>query len=254
MGPAKLPISLVIITLNEEKNIERCIRSAPFVSEVLVLDSGSTDKTCDIARSLGAKVVHAPWPGYRAQKQKGTDMAANDWVLSLDADEALSQELAAEIQSLFQSHEPSSAAFEVARRSFYLGRWINHGGWYPDYQIRLFHRKNAQWSEGNVHERIASHHSARLHKDLHHYPFGNLQKQIDTNNEYSSLASRDLAERQVRFSLFKLLVKPTFKFLECYVWKRGFLDGLPGFVIAVGAAYSMFLKWAKLWEKQKVQK
>jgi glycosyltransferase involved in cell wall biosynthesis len=321
----KLPISLVIITKNEQHNISRCLASVPWASDIVVLDSGSTDQTCDIARKMGARVFVEEWRGYRAQKQRATALARYDWVLSLDADEALSPELSAEIYETFQSRlapfagtpraqhhllagsqtndsymdlegaqtssqnvnkatlceseksyivgstvSPAGSvnaqekeerlaatfgapAFEVPRRSFYMNRWIDHGGWYPDYQIRLFHRKSAQWTQGHVHERVLGSNGERLKNDLHHYPFGSLRKQIETNNEYSSLSARDLYDRGVKFSMFKLLTKPVFKFLECYVWKRGFLDGLPGFIIARGAAYSMFLKWAKLWEIESEQ-
>lgn len=246
----KHPVSLVIISLNEEANIERCIRSAPWVNDIVVLDSGSSDRTQEIARSLGARVMVEPFRGFRAQKQRATDLANNNWILSLDADEALSDEASRELER-FVSDEQKLNQFdgvEMPRLSFHMGRWINHGGWYPDRQLRLFNRKSAAWSKGHVHERIEAKRVCQLNVDLHHYPFGSLTEQIRTNNEYSSLGARDLFDKGKKFSLLKLMFKPVSKFLETYIIKRGFLDGMPGFIIAVGAAYSVFLKFAKLRE------
>ena len=143
------PLSLVIITKNEEHNIERCIRSVPFADEVIVMDSGSTDGTVALAEKLGARVVHQEWLGFEKQKQKVTDEAKNAWVLNLDADECLSPELQTEIQSLLQS-EISEEAFEIPRLAWHMGRWIRHGGWYPDCQKRLYHREKARWGGGST--------------------------------------------------------------------------------------------------------
>ncbi len=250
----KLPISLVIITLNEEQNIARCIKSAPFVSEIVVLDSGSQDATGSIAQSLGARVFVESWQGYFKQKLRATELALHPWILSLDADEALSPELAREIQGLefFEGSDLSGVdGFEMPRLSFHLGRWIRHGGWYPDRQLRLFHRDRAQWQGGMVHERVAAKKVRRLQGDLYHFVFQDLADQVSTNNEYSGLGAQDLKSRGKRFSLTLLLLKPWSKFIETYFFKAGFRDGLPGFIISVGAAYSMFLKYAKLWEMEK---
>lgn len=243
----KLPVSLVIITKNEEKNLARCMDSARFVSEVIVVDSHSTDRTCEIARERGAKVYQEDWKGFGKQKQSAADKAGFDWILSLDADEQLSEELALEIQKLFQS-SPGFDAFRIPRLSYHLGRWIRHGGWYPDYQVRLFHKSKARWSEAELHERVLAQNLGTLKSPLHHFVFRNLSHQIEANNRYSSLGAQELAAKGRRFSVLRLILKPLSKFLETYIWKRGFLDGLPGFIIAVGAAYSMFLRQAKLWE------
>ncbi len=251
----KRPISLVIITLNEESNIARCIASAPFVSDILVLDSGSTDQTVELAKGLGARVIVEPWRGYFKQKLRATELAEQDWVLSLDADEALSPELAEEIRALeFSEGSDLSGVdgFEMPRLSFHMGRWIRHGGWYPDRQLRLFHRGRAQWSGGMVHERVRAERVQRLRGDIHHYVFKDLSDQVQTNNEYSSLGAEDLRQRGKSFSLLKLLLKPWSKFFETYLLKGGFRDGLPGFIISVGASYSVFLKFAKLWESEQV--
>lgn len=243
---------MVVITYNEERNIARCLNSIPWVDDIVVLDSASQDRTQEIARSLGARVFSEPFRGYREQKQRATDMAKHDWVISLDADEALSPELSDEIRKLLESGEPTVDGFLTSRLSFHLGRWIRHGGWFPDRQIRFFHRKRARWVGGHVHERVEAISKGRLQNPILHWVFRDLSHQILTNNTYSSRGAQDLQERGKKFSLMKLIFKPISKFLETYVIKRGFLDGLPGFIISVGAAYSMFLKFAKLWEIQKL--
>lgn len=243
----RLSLSLVIITLNEEKNIERCIRSVPFASEVIVVDSFSRDRTAEIAASLGAKVLAREFMGYREQKQFALEQATQEWVLSLDADEALSVELQYEIPLLL--HRPEVDGFRIPRCSFHLNRWIRHGGWYPDYQSRLFRRQSGSWAGGQVHEHVQIQGRIEtLTHDLQHFVFTDLEDQIDTNNEFSTLGALELQKKGERFSALKLVFRPLGKFLECYVWKKGFLDGVPGFVIALGAAQSLFFKYSKLWE------
>lgn len=241
------PLSLVVIAKNEAHNLPRCLDSVPFASEKLVVENDSTDATVAVAERHGARVVKEKWHGFYAQKKLATELAKNDWVLSLDADEALSPELAAEIERILNSG-PSAPAYALSRRSYHLGRWIKHGGWYPDRQVRLFNRKQAQWQGGELHESVVAPKVARLNGDLLHWVFKDLGHQVDTNNRYSKLGAEQLQKTGKKFSLFKLLIKPPFKFLETYLWKSGWRDGLPGFIISVGAAYSMFLKYAKLWE------
>lgn len=244
-------ISLVIITLNEEKNIARCIESVPWADDVVVLDSNSQDGTQKIAQNLGARVFNEEFRGYRAQKERATELAKTDWILSLDADEALSPELSQEFLGIIENGEPDVDGFEIPRLSFHMGRWIRHGGWYPDAQVRFFHRKKAKWIGGHVHERVAVVKSRRLKSPILHWVFKDLSHQVSTNNVYSTKGALDLRDQGKRFSLFKLLTKPLSKFIETYIVKLGFLDGLPGFVISIGAAYSVFLKFAKLWELEK---
>jgi glycosyltransferase involved in cell wall biosynthesis len=245
--PTKLPITLVVITLNEEANLRRCLESVPFADDILVVDSFSTDKTEEVAISCGARFVQNAWQGYGPQKSFANAQAKHDWILSLDADEALSPELQAEIVARFASLN-AETGYEFPRRSFHLGRWINHGGWYPDYQLRLFHRKHSDWSQASLHEKVQVKSKDRFQFDLLHWVFKNLSHQVITNDRYSGLGAANLRERGKRFSLLKLVYKPWVKFFECYLVKLGFLDGLPGFIIAVGAAYSIFLRHAKLWE------
>lgn len=243
----KLPISLVVVTLNEEANIERCLQSAPFVSDVVIVDSFSTDRTVELAQKLGAVVHQEKWCGYGPQKALAVTKAKNDWILSLDADEALSSGLQAEIMAKFASLKPE-VGYEFPRRSFHLGRWINYGGWYPDAQLRLFHRQHSRWSGDVLHEKVQVKSKERFQSDLLHWVFESLSDQVVTNDKYSSLGAEKLAKSGKSFSLLKLIIKPWTKFMECYFLKRGCIDGLPGFIIAVSAGYSIFLRHAKLWE------
>lgn len=243
------PVSLVIVTKNEEQNIERCIASVPFADEIIVMDSGSTDKTVALAESLGARVIHQEWLGFEKQKQKATEAAKNNWVLSLDADEALSFELQQEIQKLM-AQDLKHNAYEMPRLSWHLGRWIRHGGWYPDRQRRLFDKSQAHWGGGGLHESIQSQSVGQLQHNLYHYVFKDLFHQVETNNRYSTLGAEKLIERGKSSSWLHLIFRPTGKFIECYFLKMGFLDGRAGFIIAVGAAYSLFLRYAKVWESR----
>lgn len=246
-------ISLVVITKNEAKNIGRCLDSVPFAKDKLVLDSGSTDDTLNVAEAHGARVAQEEWRGFFAQKVRATELARFNWVLSLDADEALSPELVQEIEAWLKK-EPSAPAYAMSRLSFHLGRWIHHGGWFPDWQVRLFDRTKAQWQPGEVHERVTAPRIERLKAPIHHWVFTSLTDQVETNNRYSSLGAQQISKTGGRFRLTALVFKPVFKFLETYIWKRGYQDGMPGFIIAVGAAYSMFLKQAKLWEIEKLSR
>ncbi|PIU00919.1 MAG: glycosyltransferase family 2 protein [Bdellovibrionales bacterium CG10_big_fil_rev_8_21_14_0_10_45_34] len=249
----KTKVSLVVITFNEADNIERCLRSAKWVDEIVVLDSGSRDNTCELSKKLGAKLYVEAFRGYRAQKQRAVELASNDWILSLDADEALSEGLSKEIQRMLEDGEPYADGFEAPRISHYLGKWIRHGGWYPDYQLRFFDRKNAEWAGGEVHERVTSKQVARFANPIEHWVFKDISHQVAMNNLYSSLGARDLARASRSASLFRMVTKPISKFVETYILKLGFLDGLAGFIISVSAGYSMFLKYAKLWEIKKVR-
>lgn len=249
----KLPISLVVVTLNEELHIERCLRSAPFVNDIVVVDSFSTDRTAELAEQNGARVFKEKWKGYGPTKAFATAQARNSWILSLDADEALSPELADEIMNKFPNLDPE-AGYLVPRKSYHLGRWINFGGWYPDYQLRLFNKDKSQWNSAALHEKVEVKKEAKLRHDVLHYVFDDLSDQVITNDKYSTLGAKHLKESGKKFSYLKLIFKPFIKFVETYIFKRGFLDGMPGFIISIGAAYSMFLKFAKLWELEHVRK
>lgn len=249
----KLPLSIALITKNEASNIRRCLDSVQWAEDVIVVDSGSTDATCEMARALGARVINEKWRGFGPQKAFAAKQARYDWVLSLDADEVVSQELANEIGEKFARLD-SKTAYRFPRKSFFLGRWILHGGWYPDRQTRLFNRQYSMWNDAGIHEQVEAASFESFEAPLHHFVFTDISHQIETNNRYSSLlAEKDFAAGK-RFSLFRLLTKGQVKFCETYILKRGFMDGLPGFIIAVNAAISIFLRTAKIWELEKLSK
>lgn len=251
-------ISAVIICLNEQTNIERCLNSLSWVDEIVVYDSGSTDKTIDIARKLGAKVIEGKWLGFGPTKHKATELATNDWILSIDADEEVPEKLKNEILTQLSKLDEKSV-YKIPRLSFYLRRWIKHGGWYPDYQIRLFNKKNYQWNDAIIHEKVCSLNNLQPQvKELkcyfNHYVFKNIEHQVQTNNRYSSLQAEKMFADGKAFSCFHFLTKPYVKFIECYFLKLGFLDGWAGYVIARNAAYSVLMKWLKLKELHDVEK
>jgi glycosyltransferase involved in cell wall biosynthesis len=245
-----LPISAIVITRNEEANIARCLESLSFCEETIVVDSGSQDQTCEIAKRFTAKVYHRPWEGFSAQKNAAHQWASQTWVLSVDADECVTADLEAEIRQLFTAGEIARfSAFSIPRRTIHFGKWIRHGGWYPNRLVRLFKHTEGQWEGNELHEKwVTRGEVGALNADLEHHSFVDLADQVGRNNRYSSLGAEKLLREQHPFSVWKLLVKPITKFLETYCLKRGFLDGYPGFIISISAAYSVFLKWAKLWE------
>lgn len=243
-------ISATIITFNEEHDLPRCLKNLDFVQEVIVVDSGSTDRTVEVAKQLGAKVIHEPWHGYGAQKNFAMKQAKGPWVLNIDADEVITPELRNEI--LEEIRTPNAFGYAIARKTFYMGRWIRYGGWYPNYVTRLVRKEDSHWTEPNVHEElIAVGDLKRLKNPMLHYTFSDIADQVRTNMRYAKQGALDLKAKGVRPSYLRLLFKPLAKFVETYVAKFGFLDGLPGFIISVNAAHSMFLKHAYLFELYK---
>lgn len=246
----RLPITAIILTKNEEDRIEACLKSARFCAEVVVLDSDSTDATVAVAQGLADKVLSLPWEGFAAQRNRALSLATQPWVLSLDADERVTPALEAEIRQKLAN--TPHAAFSIPRRTIHFGRWIRYGGWYPNRLVRLFRKDSGQWEGGELHEYWQTAGSLGvLQNDLEHYSFRSLSDQVCRNDRYSSLGAQKLRREGQRFRLHRLVLKPWLKFAETYFWKRGFLDGYPGFIISVSAAYSVFLKWAKLWELER---
>jgi len=240
-------VSVIVITRDEEANLERCLASARAIaSEIVVVDSGSTDRTVDIARRLADVVIEQPWLGYGPQKQFALEHASADWVLALDADEALTPELAQEIATCAFDRD----GYELPRRVWYLGRWILHGTWFPDPVLRLFRRDRARFTAHRVHEGVQiSGTVGRFQGFLDHQPYRDLAHHAHKLDALASLAAEQMHERGRRATWAQLALKPPFEFLRSYVLRRGFLDGPQGLIAAGMHAHYNFLKYAKLKER-----
>lgn len=240
-------IGVSIIAKNEADRIGRCIESVGFADEVIVVDSGSDDGTPDICRKLGATVIFNEWRGYAAQKQFAMTRMTADWVLSLDADEAISPELAVELKEAVGTAGNEISAFSMPRLTWYLGRWIRHSGWYPDRKVRLVRNGKGRW-EGVLHERlIVEGGVGRLVNPMYHFTYRGIVDHINTVNSFSDVWAAERGPEKGWFvvaGVFHALGK----FLECFIWKRGFLDGLPGLVIAMNSSWYVFVRHAKAWE------
>lgn len=246
-------ISATIICKDEAHNIEECLRSVSWCDEIVVVDSGSADGTVELARKYTPRVLQNPWPGYVAQKNFALDQASGDWVLCLDADERCTPELRAAIE-LGVSEADSLAGFEVRRHVKYLGRWINHGGWYPDWKCRVVRRGRARWGGVDPHDKLVPDGPVkRLEADLHHFTYRDFAHQIRIINHFSDVIVEQYLKQGKRPSFFQAVFHPPWKFIECYFWKLGFLDGFPGFVIATGSAFYIFARYVKLWERGKAK-
>lgn len=251
MSGAGLDLSVVILTKNEEALLGRCIASVPFAAEVVVVDSGSTDRTCELAAGLGARVVHEPWTGHFGdQRNRGDGHATCGWVLQLDADETVSPELAAELTAFLAAPPAGVAAARMPRKELIFGRWIEHGGWYPQYKLRLYRAGAGCW-EGRVHEGYHGYPGVphTFGHPILHDSYKDIQTFIDKFNRYSSLDAEAAFAEGKRFSLWKLLFQPLERFFGRYIVHRGYKDGTHGFVIALLVGLNYFMRYLKLWEK-----
>ncbi len=240
-----IKISATIIVRNEERNIARVIESLRCCDEILVLDSGSTDRTMEIAAKLGARVVESSWHGYAAQKNIAAELAANDWILALDADESLSEALEAEIWHI-KKEGPRYDGYTMPRMAQYLGRWILHSGWYPDRKVRLFDRRKAKWIGQYVHESVVVQgRVGHLQSNLLHYTCSSLSEHLRSMDRYTTLAAEGLIAQKEKITFAKILFNPPWTFFRTYVLKQGFLDGLEGLTIAYMAAFYNFVKYTK---------
>lgn len=245
--PTPHPLSAVLITLNAGPVLKACLDSLSWVDDIVVVDGGSSDDTVALARAAGARLFERPWAGFGPQKQFAVDQARHDWVLCIDADERLSPELAETIRA--ELANPRATAFALARANFFLGRYLAHGEGFPDWSLRLFDRRHARWSDDMVHERVIANgriqrfpRSARL---LHHSA-ETLAGYLDKQNRYTTLQAEELYRAGRAAATTRLIVAPGVRFLKFYLFKGGFLDGIPGLVhIAIGC-FNSFAKYAKL--------
>ncbi len=251
-------ISSIIIAKNEEANIKRCIESQlNCIDEIILLvDSQTSDRTLEIVKSYPkVKAESVMWEGYSKTKQIAVSKTSYDWIFWIDADEEITAELSEEINNLKKEKEVKANAFRVARRAFFLGRWIKHSGWYPGRVTRLFNKHKAQFNDNEVHEGLTVIGVvADLKNDLNHYTDPDLEHYYEKFNRYTSLAANELFAKKRNAGFTDLVIRPIFLFFKMYFFKRGFLDGSEGFILAVLSANYVFTKYAKLFELNKTRK
>ena len=253
MNINECPLTLVVITKNAGKSLEKCLQSAQWVQNIVVVDSGSDDDTVDIAERAAATVIHQEWLGFGPQKQFAVMQAPTDWVLCLDADEFLSPELSQSLQSLFAQKELLDA-YKFPRSNKFLGRFLKHGEGYPDWSLRLFNKTKARWSDDLVHEKVIaiseSLNVGKLSGDLMHESGESISRYIEKQNQYTDIQAQLMIESGKTVSSFRLISSPITRFIKFYFVKRGFMDGLPGFVHITIGCFVAFLKYLKVLAKR----
>lgn len=243
-------ISVVIITKNEEKNIERCLKSCLWADEIVILDSGSEDRTLEICRKYNCNIFETKWLGFGLTKQLAVSKAKNDIILSLDADEELSEELSNSLSNL--TPQDLEHAYKINRRTYYCGKMINHCGWDTDLQLRLFDRKFGNFNDNALHEYVCTSQKIKIINDpIFHYSYPTIAGHIEKINSYTSISARSLYEKNKKASLCKSLARGISKFLKMYVFQLGFLDGSAGLILSINSSYGVFLKYLKLRELNK---
>jgi glycosyltransferase involved in cell wall biosynthesis len=246
------PVTATVITRNEADSIADALKSLAWADEIIVVDAESTDETVKIARQFTDRVYVRAWNGYVDQKNHAASLAKHDWIFSLDADERVTDELSAEIRQLLKS-EPRVRGYRMPRVSFYLGRWMRTTDMYPDYQLRLYDRRHAEWDGLHVHEsvKVKTGPSGYLNGELQHYPYKDLSEHLIRMDHYTTLAARQMFEKGKRATRLELLFHPPIAFVRNYIVKGGIRDGKAGLIISLVNSYYVMLKFAKLWELQR---
>ena len=252
-------ISAFVISFNEEVDIARCLKSLDFCDEILVIDSHSTDSTVSIAKQYGARVIQREWPGYVAQKAFGLENCSHEWVLNVDADEEVSVELKQSILKVLhvaaESQDAVCAGYELNRLVYYFNRWWKNGGWYPEYRLRFLKKSLTVWGGADPHEKPTVKGSVgRLVGDLYHYTYASLDDQVQQLSRFASLGAKTHYLRGKRASIASMSVAPLVRFFKFYFIKRGYREGMVGFIVAVLEGYYTFLKYARLWEEEYLDK
>ena len=254
-----MAISVCIITKNEAKRIEKAVKSASFADEIVVVDSGSIDKTKEIAREYGAKVFDEEFRGFVFQKNSAMEHCSGEWLFNIDADEEVTDDLRKSIELIIfgKDAEKKCNSYNVNRRIFYLGRWMKHCGWYPEYRVRLSKKGAAKWVGEVLHEKLESNgQSGFLKGDLLHRPYENLGAHLNTIGKYSGIWAARESGKGRKASISGLIFRPLIRFLKMFVLKAGFLDGVPGFIASFMGAFYAFMKYARLYEinREKIEK
>jgi glycosyltransferase involved in cell wall biosynthesis len=248
-------VSGVVICFNEEDTIARCLESLAWCDEIIVVDSGSTDRTREIARQATPRVIEQEFLGYVKQKNFALDQASHDWVVCLDADEALSEELQLEIARSLADDAGTVSGFILDRMTYFLGVWHDRGEWYPDPQLRVFRRSRGRWVGLDPHDRVALDGPVRkLPGQLHHWNYRNLSEHIQTIDRFSALLAREMHAHGRRCRVWDLVLRPLGRFLKGYLLRQGFRKGLPGFLVSASTAYYVLMKYAKLWEIERSER
>ena len=247
-------LSVTIITYNEEENIRDCLQSVKWADEIVVVDSFSTDKTVEICRGYTDRVYQNRWCGFVEQKNFALSKASHNWILSIDADERVSDDLKEEIIARLKSRTThyNVDGYYMPRRTFYVNRWILHCGWYPDYKLRLFKKDKGRW-EGTggtaIHESVkVDGRVGYLKGDILHYSFRDISSHLKTINSYTSISAGEKFKKGERAGILSMLLRPPLNFLKMYFLKRGFLDGIAGFIVSILSSFHVFIKYAKMWE------
>lgn len=252
---ARPTVSAIVVCYNEEENIGACLESLRWCDEIVVIDSFSTDGTVEICRRFTDRVIQKAWAGYRDQKAFAHSQATQDWVLLVDSDERVTPELREEIGQALARDKGEYSGYALPRLVFYLNRWWRRGGWYPDYDVRLFRRERATWGGTDPHEKIIVDGKVRrLRHPLHHFSYRDIEDHIARINRFTSISSGELRRSGRSWRLVDALFRPAARFFHSYVLQRGFMEGFAGFYVAVTAAVYVFLKYAKLWELETEEK
>lgn len=255
MSPTRPELSAIVVCFNEEDRIEECLESIRWCDEIVVVDSFSTDRTPEICRRYTERFYQRAWAGYGEQKAHAHSLATKDWVLLVDSDERVSPALRQEILEALSRKGEACAAYRVPRLVYYLRRWWRRGGWFPDYDIRLFRREQATWGGSEPHEKILVNGLVRrLKNPLEHFTYRNIEDHIQRINRFTSISSGELKKAGRRWWLSDALLRPAVRFGYSYIWRRGFMDGFAGFHVALTSAVYVYLKYAKLWESELEEK
>ena len=247
-----MKLTVTVITYNEAAHIDAALASVAWADEILVVDSGSTDGTADMARARATRVIVRGWPGYSEQKNFAADQASHDWVLSMDADERVTPQLAAEIRALL-TKGPEARGYRIRRVSFYLGEWIRTTDWFPDYQLRLYDRRAGRWNGLRIHEsfRLGDGRAGELKAEMEHYAYRDVRHHLQKIDAYTTLIVDEWYERGRRTSAAPLVFMPLLAFLRNYISRRGILQGTTGLIVSLLNSYYVLLKYVKLWERQR---